>query len=188
MTCQSVTFREQWSLAFSFACYSVTFNVMIYIVKIVLFLNFLLLSMFLQTTVKGGTCYYRHAKTLERQNKLYLRLLHSVWKELLKAAYSFLPQKTHFGHARFAVINNSKFLYAVFVRAMINADSTTIYFCPEQSKHKSQTFDGSSRHSFGIDGDIRAHFPPFRGSHPLPFIPVLKNNFHSTRQSITTTI
>lgn len=65
------------------------------------------------------------------------------------------------------------FCVQVFVRAKINTDATTIYFCLQQSKHKRQTFDGSSLHGFSIDGDIRAHFPPFRGSNSLPFIPVL---------------
>lgn len=54
MTCQSVTFREQKPLAFSLHL----------ILLIVLFFNSQLLSMFLHTTVKGGT-YNRHAKTLE---------------------------------------------------------------------------------------------------------------------------
>lgn len=174
-----MTFREQRSLAFS--C-TVTFNVTIYIVKIVLFLHSQLLPTFLHTTVKGGTLLSSYKNTRMPQQIIFTTSAFS-----LKGALEGIILFSH-RHARLAVINNCTFLCAVFVRAMINADSTTIYFCPEESEHKSQTFDGSSLHSFGIDGDIRAHFPPFRGSHSLPFFPVLKNNFHGARQSITATI
>lgn len=73
---------------------------------------------------------------------------------------------------------------AVFVRARINTDSTTIYFGPEQTKHKSRKFDSSSLHIFSIDGDIRAHFPPFRGSNSLPFIPALYDKQRSQCKTI----
>lgn len=138
----SVTFREQRLLAFSFACYSLTFNVMIL---------FELYCFFIPN-------YCPFFYTQQLKGPLYSDKKH-LKKEPLNTAYSY--------H-----INNYKHLCAVFVRGMINTHGTAIYFCPEQCQHKSQTFDGSNLHSFSTDGDIRAYFPPLRGSHSLPFIPV----------------
>lgn len=70
------------------------------------------------------------------------------------------------------VINNCK-LFVCSICESNDKHWQQSSFCPEQSKHKSQTFDGLSLHCFSIDGDIRAHFPPFRGSNWLLFIPVL---------------
>lgn len=104
-------------------------------VVIVLCLNSYLLSVFLLTTVKGVT----NTNT----NDIYS----------LKGA---LEGNAFFSHTEKSALEPTDLQLSIIVRFyfvcvcvfVVDTDSTTIYLCPEQPKHGSQTSDGSGLQSF----------------------------------------
>lgn len=147
-----------------------------------------LLSMFLHTTVKGATLLLSSCKnTWMPRQMIFTTSALSLKGDLEGSIFFSHTKKSTLDMPDLQLSIIVSFLCAVFVSARINTDSTTIYFCAEQCKHKSQTFDGCSVSALmEISGLI------FRPSEePIcfhSFLYCMKNNFRGAWQSITTTI